>query len=96
MVKFGPSLADRRRLVDLEGNGPQCRDASEVLDLMRRDVPMLNEVRAHAHSRQGPGQLRALEQNFAVNCKKGGVVVVTTRRRRRLRLPGTDLQLTAN
>jgi hypothetical protein len=35
-----------RRLVDSECNGPHCKDASEVLDLMRGDLSRLNEVRA--------------------------------------------------
>jgi hypothetical protein len=36
-----------RRLVDVECQGAHCPDASEILDLMRADMPLLNEVRAH-------------------------------------------------
>ena len=40
-------LGDRlRRQGDLECSGPECRDASEVLELARADIPILNEVRA--------------------------------------------------
>jgi hypothetical protein len=35
-----------RRMVDLECNGPHCRDATEILQLMRADIPALNRVRA--------------------------------------------------
>jgi|tagenome__1003787_1003787.scaffolds.fasta_scaffold20936708_3 hypothetical protein len=35
-----------RRRVDLECHGPSCSDATEVLQLMRNDVGLLNEVRA--------------------------------------------------
>jgi hypothetical protein len=37
-----------RRLVDVECQGPRCANASEVLQLMRSDLPLLNEARAHA------------------------------------------------
>jgi hypothetical protein len=41
-------IADKlRRLVDLECHGRCCRDASEILDLARRDLALLNQVRAH-------------------------------------------------
>ena len=40
-------LADElRRKVDFECSGPNCADATEILDLMRADVPLLNEARA--------------------------------------------------
>ena len=40
-------LADRlRREADVECSGPECRDASEILALVRDDIPRLNEVRA--------------------------------------------------
>jgi hypothetical protein len=42
-----PTADKLRRLVDLDCYGKHCRDASEVLDLMRHDLPALNEVRAH-------------------------------------------------
>jgi hypothetical protein len=35
-----------RRMVDIECNGPHCRDATEVLQLMKADILVLNEVRA--------------------------------------------------
>jgi hypothetical protein len=35
-----------KRMVDIECNGPHCRDASEILELMRADIPALNGVRA--------------------------------------------------
>lgn len=41
-----PTGDQLRRLVDLECNGPHCLDATEVLDLMRADIPELNRVRA--------------------------------------------------
>ena len=41
-------VADKlRRLVDLECHGRCCRDASEILDLMSRDLALLNQARAH-------------------------------------------------
>jgi len=33
-------------MVDIECNGPHCPDATEILELMRSDIPMLNGVRA--------------------------------------------------
>jgi len=40
-------LGDRlRREGDIECSGPECRDASDILDLVRQDIPRLNEVRA--------------------------------------------------
>jgi hypothetical protein len=41
--KIGDEL---RRMVDLECNGSHCRDATEILHLMKADIPTLNEVRA--------------------------------------------------
>ena len=35
-----------RRMVDIECNGPHCRDATEVLQLMKADIPVLNGVRS--------------------------------------------------
>src|SRR5947208_3391807 len=34
-----------RRMVDVECNGAQCRDATEILQLMKADIPALNNVR---------------------------------------------------
>ena len=34
-----------RRQCDVECSGPDCPDASEILDLMRDDIPLLNEAR---------------------------------------------------
>jgi hypothetical protein len=36
-----------RKLVDVECHGPSCSDATEILQLMRRDIGLLNEERAH-------------------------------------------------
>ena len=36
-----------RRLVDIECHGPSCPDATEILQLMRSDIGLLNEERAH-------------------------------------------------
>lgn len=41
-----PTGDELRRLVDLECNGLHCTDATEILNLMRVDIPVLNEVRA--------------------------------------------------
>jgi hypothetical protein len=35
-----------RRMVDIECNGPHCADATEILELMRAEIPALNRVRA--------------------------------------------------
>jgi hypothetical protein len=35
-----------RRMVDIECNGPHCRDATEILQLMKADITVLNDVRA--------------------------------------------------
>lgn len=35
-----------RKLVDIGSHGAHCPDASEILDLMRADMPLLNQVRA--------------------------------------------------
>jgi hypothetical protein len=37
---------DVRHMVDIECNGPHCRDATEILQLMKADIPALNDVRA--------------------------------------------------
>jgi hypothetical protein len=40
-------LADElRRQYDVECSGPDCSDATEIIDLMRVDLPLLNEARA--------------------------------------------------
>jgi hypothetical protein len=36
-----------RRLVDIECHGPSCSDATEILQLMRNDIGLLNEERSH-------------------------------------------------
>jgi hypothetical protein len=36
-----------RRLVDVECHGPNCSDATEILNLMRHDIGLLNEERSH-------------------------------------------------
>jgi hypothetical protein len=36
-----------RRLVDFECHGPSCTDATEILQLMRNDIGLLNEERSH-------------------------------------------------
>lgn len=38
-----------RRKMDLDCNGPDCLDASEILELSRSDLPLLNEIRAQAN-----------------------------------------------
>jgi hypothetical protein len=35
-----------RRMVDVECNGAHCRDATEILQLMKADITILNDVRA--------------------------------------------------
>jgi hypothetical protein len=32
-------------MVDIECNGPHCRDATEILQLMKDDLTVLNDVR---------------------------------------------------
>jgi hypothetical protein len=34
-----------RRMVDTECNGPHCRNATKILQLMKTDIPVLNDVR---------------------------------------------------
>jgi len=49
-------LGDRLRWeADIECSGPECRDASDILDLVREDIPRLNEARAEVigHTRRG-------------------------------------------
>jgi hypothetical protein len=41
-----PTADELRRLVDVECNGPHCPDATEILQLVRADIGLLNEVRA--------------------------------------------------
>jgi hypothetical protein len=41
-----PQADELRRQVDFECSGPGCPDATEILELMRDDIPRLNEARA--------------------------------------------------
>jgi hypothetical protein len=41
-----PLAEELRRQVDVECSGPECPDATEILELMRDDIPRLNEARA--------------------------------------------------
>jgi hypothetical protein len=41
-----PLAEELRRQVDVECSGPGCPDAMEILELMRDDIPRLNEARA--------------------------------------------------
>ena len=41
-----PTGGELKRQVDTECNGPHCPDATEILQLMRNDIPALNGVRA--------------------------------------------------
>ena len=41
-----PLAEELRRQVDVECSGPECPDATEILKLMRDDIPRLNEARA--------------------------------------------------
>jgi hypothetical protein len=41
-----PLAEELRRQVDFECSGPGCPDATEILELMRDDIPRLNEARA--------------------------------------------------
>lgn len=50
-------LADElRRQVDIECAGPECPDATEILELVRADIPRLNEVRAATIGGSGHAQ----------------------------------------
>lgn len=42
-----PTADELRRQVDVECAGPHCPDATEILNLMRADIALLNEVRGH-------------------------------------------------
>jgi hypothetical protein len=42
-----PGGDELRRLVDIECHGPTCSDATEILQLMRNDIGLLNEERSH-------------------------------------------------
>jgi hypothetical protein len=42
-----PTGDELRRLVDIECHGPSCSDATEILQLMRNDIGLLNEERSH-------------------------------------------------
>lgn len=42
-----PLAAELRRMADIGCHGPHCADATEILALLRADIPLLNEVRAH-------------------------------------------------
>ena len=48
-----PTANELQRLVDFECHGPHCPDATEILHLMRSDLPQLNEVRRHVLTRGG-------------------------------------------
>jgi hypothetical protein len=41
-----PLAEELRRQVDVECSGAECPDATEILELVRDDIPLLNEVRA--------------------------------------------------
>jgi hypothetical protein len=41
-----PMSNDLRHMVDVGSHGPACADATEILDLVRADIPVLNRVRA--------------------------------------------------
>jgi hypothetical protein len=41
-----PLAEELRRQVDVECSGPGCPDAMEILELIRDDIPRLNEARA--------------------------------------------------
>ena len=41
-----PLAIKLRRMADIECHGPHCADATEILALLRDDIPLLNEVRA--------------------------------------------------
>jgi hypothetical protein len=42
-----PTGDELRRLVDIECHGPRCPDANPILELMRRDIAVLNEERSN-------------------------------------------------
>lgn len=42
-----PTGEELRRLVDTECHGPSCPNATEILQLMRNDIGLLNEERSH-------------------------------------------------
>jgi hypothetical protein len=42
-----PTGDELRRLVDIECHGASCPDATEILQLMRNDIGLLNEERSH-------------------------------------------------
>jgi hypothetical protein len=42
-----PTGDELRRLVDFECHGSHCPDATEILQLMRNDIGVLNEERSH-------------------------------------------------
>jgi hypothetical protein len=42
-----PTGDELRRLVDIECNGPSCPDATEILQLMRNDIGLLNAERSN-------------------------------------------------
>ena len=47
-------LADElRRQVDVECSGPNCADATEILELTRADLPLINDARAAVVSTPG-------------------------------------------
>jgi hypothetical protein len=40
-----PMSDELRRMVDVGSHGPACADATELLALVRADIPLLNDVR---------------------------------------------------
>ena len=42
-----PTGNELRRIVDIECHGPSCPDATEILQLMRNDIDLLNEERSN-------------------------------------------------
>lgn len=42
-----PTAARLRHWAEIESQGPGCPDATEIIELIRADLPLLNEVRAH-------------------------------------------------
>jgi hypothetical protein len=43
-----PLAGELRRQVDVECSGPECPDATEILELVRDDIPLLNDARVAA------------------------------------------------
>lgn len=45
-ILWQPAI-ELRRMAGVECNGPHCHDATEIMALLRADIPLLNEVRAY-------------------------------------------------